>query len=202
MNWPPHDSYIDSGVEWLDRYPSTWTAIQLKVLASMENGTSITADSIEDTGLFPVYGGNGLRGFTVDFTHEGNRVLVGRQGALCGNVHLASGKYWASEHAIILSPRAFATQRWLAYALDAMNLGQYSQAAAQPGIAADVIGRLRVPTPPLSEQEKIVSFLDRETSKIDALIAKSVEMISKLREYRSALIIAAVTGQIDVRGVS
>ena len=197
MSWPAYPEYRDLGVSWLDRYPSSWKPTPLKYLATMANGSGITADSIEQTGSFPVYGGNGLRGYAEGFTHDGTRVLIGRQGALCGNVHLVTGRYWASEHAIVANPTRNVSADWLAQALDAMNLGQYSQSAAQPGIAAEVIGNLRVPTPTYDEQVGIAAFLDRETAKIDALIAKQEQLIATLREDRAATITQAVTKGLD-----
>ncbi|MEC4841100.1 restriction endonuclease subunit S [Mycobacteroides chelonae] len=187
MNWPAYPAYTDEGVSWLDKYPAGWTPTPLKLLATMKNGDSITSEAIEDSGEYPVYGGNGLRGFTARYTHQGERVLIGRQGALCGNIHLVSGQYWASEHAIVTTPEPATSARWLAYALRVMDLGQYSQAAAQPGIAADVIGKLRVPTPPKGEQNGIADFLDSETAKIDALIAKQEQLIATLQERRGAV---------------
>ena len=56
------------------------------------------------------------------------------------------------------------------------------------------------PVPPLDEQESIADYIDTETAKLDALIAKVTNAIERLREYRTALISAAVTGKIDVRG--
>jgi type I restriction enzyme S subunit len=199
MNWPTYPAYNNVGVTWLDEYPADWSSKPLKLLATMQNGDSITSEAIDETGEYPVYGGNGLRGYTGRCTHQGNRVLIGRQGALCGNIHLVSGKYWASEHAIVATPERAVSPRWLAYVLEVMNLGQYSQAAAQPGIAADVIGKLRVPTPSPSEQEDIADFLDCETAKINALIAKQEQLIAALREDRSASITHAVTKGIDSR---
>ena len=58
---------------------------------------------------------------------------------------------------------------------------------------------VELPLPPILEQRSIVEFLDRETSKIDALVAKVHEAIDHLKELRTALISAAVTGRIDVR---
>jgi len=81
-----------------------------------------------------------------------------------------------------------------------MNLNQYSISAAQPGLAVDRINQLPIPFPPLEEQRTIATHLDGETANLDALIAKVREGIEKLREYRAALIAAAVTGKIDVRG--
>ena len=62
-----------------------------------------------------------------------------------------------------------------------------------------IVGRMIVPVPPLLEQQKIVAFLERETRNIDELIAKVESAITRLVEYRQALITSAVTGQIDVR---
>ena len=63
-----------------------------------------------------------------------------------------------------------------------------------------MLRRFTVSLPPFSEQESIASFLDRETAKLDALIAKIRTGIERLQEHRTALITAAVTGKIDVRG--
>jgi type I restriction enzyme S subunit len=67
------------------------------------------------------------------------------------------------------------------------------------GLSSDAIRSAIIPLPPLPEQRAIAAFLDRETAKIDALIAKVREAIERLKEYRTALISAAVTGKIDVR---
>jgi len=67
--------------------PPHWECKKLKYLASLKSGETITSDSISDNGDYPVYGGNGLRGFTSNFTHSGDYVLIGRQGALCGNIN-------------------------------------------------------------------------------------------------------------------
>ena len=80
-----------------------------------------------------------------------------------------------------------------------MNLNQYSVSAAQPGLSVEMVSNLSVPQPPLQEQSTISAFLDRETERIDTLTTKVRESISKLREYRTALISAAVTGKLDVR---
>lgn len=168
------------------RVPGSWARSRVKHLVhSMRAGDAITVDAIEETGAYPVYGANGLRGFTSRPTHRGTHVLIGRQGALCGNVHLVSGEFWASEHAIVATPASDVDQRWLAALLGAMNLGQYSTSAAQPGIGVGQIAPLHVYVPPLEEQCAIADYLDRETAQIDALVAKQEEFIGLLRERRS-----------------
>jgi len=71
-------------VEWLGDIPEHWEMRRLKTICSMRSGDAITAMSIEPAGDYPVYGGNGIRGYTSHYTHDGNFALIGRQGALCG----------------------------------------------------------------------------------------------------------------------
>lgn len=195
----PNVPMKDSGVEWLGEMPAHWEVLPLKRMASLRAGQAITSEYIDDTGEYPVYGGNGVRGYTASFTHEGDFPLIGRQGALCGCINFASGRFWASEHAVVAAPLRGTDARWLTYLLSAMSLNQYSESAAQPGLAVGVVASIRAPRPPLAEQRAIAAFLDRETSKIDALISKVRDGIELLKEYRTALISAAVTGKIDVR---
>jgi type I restriction enzyme S subunit len=189
----------DSGVEWLGAVPAHWEMLALKRLASLKSGESITVESIDKDGDYPVFGGNGLRGYTTTFTHDGNYVLIGRQGALCGNINYAQGHFWASEHAVVVSPIGPVETKWLGELLRAMNLNQYSVSAAQPGRSVEMVSNLSIPHPPLQEQSTIAAFLNRETGRIDSLLHKIRESITKLREYRTARISAAVTGKIDVR---
>ena len=128
MSLPPYPNYKDSGVEWLGQVPEHWEVCALKRIVSMQSGESITGESIEETGEYQVFGGNGLRGYTSAFTHDGKFVLIGRQGALCGNINYASGKFWASEHAVVATPIKQVNTVWLGEILRAMNLNQYSVA--------------------------------------------------------------------------
>lgn len=159
----------------------------------LKSGENITSEMIAEGGDYPVYGGNGLRGNYHKFTHSGYYALIGRQGALCGNINYASGEFWASEHALVVSPLKEFAIVWMGELLRAMNLGQYSVTAAQPGIAAEMIRGLRIPVPPLAEQRAIAAFLDRETGRVDRLVAKKRELIERLKEKRTALISRTVT---------
>jgi type I restriction enzyme S subunit len=197
----PHAPLKPSGIEWLGDIPAHWETSALKRLVRLQSGEGITSEGIEHEGTYPVFGGNGQRGFTEDFTHEGEFVLIGRQGALCGNINYASGRFWASEHALVAHPVGRFEVQWLGEVLRAMNLGQYSVAAAQPGLSADLLGNLKVPVPPPAEQAAIAALLNRQTGKIDALAGVAERTVSLLQERRAALISAAVTGKIDVRGL-
>ena len=188
-----------SGVEWLGEVPAHWEVRRLKTLCSMKSGDGITAMSIDPAGEYPVYGGNGLRGYTSNYTHDGNYVLIGRQGALCGNVHIARGQFWASEHAVVASLSAGYVLEWFAAILDVMDLNQYSIAAAQPGLAVERVLNLSLPVPPLQEQAHIARYIERETAAIDAAIDRARREIELLGEYRTKLIADVVTGKVDVR---
>lgn len=188
----------DSGIEWLGEIPKHWNIFTLKRLANLKSGETITADSIEEEGIYPVYGGNGLRGYTSTFTHSGYYVLIGRQGALCGNINYAQEQFWASEHAVVVSPVKPLETKWLGELLRVMNLNQYSISAAQPGLSVEIVSNLYLPVPPLDEQQTIVIYIETETQKLDALKAATERTINLLKERRSSLIAAAVTGQIVV----
>lgn len=179
------------------RYPVHWTTQKLKYVASLRSGEGITSDDISDTGEYRVYGGNGVRGYTSSYTHDGTYPLIGRQGALCGNISYASGRFWASEHAVVVYVHDGHVVRWLGEVLRSMNLNQYSQSAAQPGISVEVIENLPIPVPPPPEQKAIADYLDRETARIDGLIAEKERMLALLEEKRVALISRAVTRGLD-----
>ncbi len=197
MTFPQYPAYKDSGVAWLGEVPADWSICALKRIADLRSGESITAEEIEESGEFPVFGGNGLRGFTTSCTHEGSYALIGRQGALCGNINYATGKFWASEHAVVATPKVRVETRWLGELMRAMNLNQYSVSAAQPGLSVEIVGNLSVPVPPVPEQIAIARFLDRETAKIDALVAEQEKLIALLHEKRQAVITHAVTKGLD-----
>lgn len=188
-----------SGVEWLGDIPAHWELRRLKSLCSMQSGVGITADSIESAGKFPVYGGNGLRGYASHYTHEGEFALIGRQGALCGNVHIARGRFWASEHAVVSTLHSGQVVEWFGAILRAMNLNQYSIAAAQPGLAVERVLHLRVPVPSSEEQSVIAKRIEDRTAAIDEAIRHASDQIGLLREYHTRLIADVVTGKLDVR---
>ena len=178
---------------WFGCVPSHWEVKKISYVAQLKSGDSIVSEQIEAEGDYPVYGGNGHRGYTSKFNHEGDYILIGRQGALCGNINYASGQFWASEHAVVVHPTVKVSLKWLGETLRAMDLNQYNVSAAQPGLAVANITCLKIPYPNIVEQENIASFLDHETAKIDTLIDKQQQLIQLLKEKRQAVISHAVT---------
>lgn len=189
----------DSGVEWLGKVPEHWELKKIKQVFQLKSGKGITSEKIQEKGDYPVYGGNGFRGYTSEYTHDGDYVLIGRQGALCGNINYSFGKFWASEHAIVVNVPNTCNLKWAGELLRVMNLNQFSTAAAQPGLAVETIQNIKIPIPPNEERSQISTLIgrtDKEISYVESTLRKSLELI---QEYRSALITATVTGKIDVR---
>ena len=147
------------------------------VCSEFKSGKNIKADSISESGEYPVYGGNGLRGYTSSYNHEGLYVLIGRQGALCGNVRSVHGKTFITEHAIAVAGNEISNTSFLHYLFVKMNLGQYSDQSAQPGLAVNKLLKIKVVLPSVSEQTKIARFL----SLLDERITTQNKIIDKLQ---------------------
>ncbi len=94
-----------------------------QVCSRLSSGKGIPAKEVHEIGEYPVYGGNGLRGFTDQYNFEGECAIIGRQGAFCGNVRYFSGAAYMTEHAVVLCANEKNDTRYLAYLLSIMNLG-------------------------------------------------------------------------------
>ena len=184
----------DSGIEWIGEIPEDWKILSLKHLCNMQAGKNLNSEQISIDGEFPVYGGNGLRGYYHTFNCEGLKILVGRQGALCGNVHKVDGKYWATEHAIITEHTDLCDANFLSYLLIGMNLNQYvTSTAAQPGLAVSTIQNIKTCIPKTDEQIRIASFLDNKCARIDSILNKTRTSIEEYKKLKQSIINQAVT---------
>jgi type I restriction enzyme S subunit len=193
----PNAKMKDSGVEWIGEVPEDWEVRKLKHIAKLQSGDTISSDSFTEDG-YPVYGGNGFRGYTNRYTNDGDYVLIGRQGALCGNVNYAHGQFFASEHAVVVYPYHKENLIWLGEVIRTSNLNQYSQSAAQPGLAVSMIQNISYPYPPENEKNEIASFLKNHLSQIDMAIANCQKQISLLQERKQIIINEVVTGKVKV----
>ena len=164
---------------------SSWMQKTLGDLCSeFRSGRNISSTLIHKTGDYPVYGGNGIRGYCDQYSHEGEYVVIGRQGALCGNVRIIQGQNYLSEHAIAVRANADNDTGFLLYLLDFMKLGQYSDQGAQPGLAVNKLLRLKCTVPNKKTQSKIASFLLR----LDSQISNQEKMLSVLAYQREAFL--------------
>ena len=179
--------------------PQEWDVVALDAACRMKSGEGITAASIDHVSQYPCYGGNGLRGYTSRFTHDGSFALIGRQGALCGNVVGVKGKFFASEHALVVTAKEGTNIRFLTYVLGRMRLNRFSESSAQPGLSVSKLLGLPLAIPPAeAEQLAIATAL----SGVDGLLGGLDRLIAKKRDLQQAAMQQFLTGQSRLPGFS
>ena len=200
--WKRYPAYKDSGMEWLGEVPDGWDVIPLRWNSRCPSGDGISSENIEtiddEKNVVPVIGGNGVMGYTSKGNIDYPVLAIGRVGALCGNVHVVQPPAWITDNALVFDADAGAFDLiFLAEVLRSRNLNEIASKTAQPLITGTQVRDQRVPHPTIEEQRAIAAFLDRETGRIDALIAKKERQIELLQEKRTALISHAVTKGLD-----
>lgn len=186
-----------SHIDWCPMIPDHWEEKRIKDIAFLQSGNSITAMDFVENGEYPVYGGNGLRGYTNTYTNEGDYVLIGRQGALCGNINYAHGKFFASEHAVVVYPKKEEITFWLGETLRTANLNRLSMTAAQPGLAVSTLNLQFIPYPPREERIRIATYLDTKLSEIDTQISLLTSKRDAYLCLKKSVINHAVTRGLD-----
>jgi len=153
----------------------------------MKAGKFVKASEIyskNDGTLYPCYGGNGLRGYVKTFTHKGKYPLIGRQGALCGNITFVDGIFHATEHAVVVTPIVELDIQWLHHKLIVMNLNQYATGVAQPGLSVKNIESLDIAIPLIKTQKQIVSKIQ----KLEGKIKKAKAIIESSFDKKQAIL--------------
>ena len=184
--------------------PQGWEWCRLKHMCSMQAGKNISASKIYDekTVLHPYrcVGGNGLRGFTNIFNTEGHFAIVGRQGALCGCLNIESGKFYATEHAVVVNSYNIISSLFIFHFFTALNLNQYATATAQPGLAVSNIMEVFIPLPPLPEQHRIVSRIEELLPLVKVYERAQNELntlnVSLIEQLRKSILQEAIQGKL------
>jgi type I restriction enzyme S subunit len=203
----PEAPMKDSGIEWLGEVPAHWEITPLRWASRCYSGGSLSSDEVlaepNDLCATPVIGGNGVMGWTADSNISSPVVVIGRVGALCGNVHSADPPSWVTDNALLLewSEQVF-IREYLAHVLRCRNLNDIASKTAQPLITATQVKDQKVPTPKFQEQHAIASYIAQYENLATELTNLAMLQVALLQERRSALISAAVTGQIDVSGMA
>lgn len=168
-------------------FSGEWEKKKLGETCKMQAGKFINASDIKDIwhhSLYPCYGGNGLRGYTNSYNNDGKYSLIGRQGAHCGNVNLANGKFYATEHAVVVYLKEGFDTDYMYHILGNLNLNQYSTGLAQPGLAVQNLEKIEAcVSVSLPEQQKIATFLTSVDDKLQALKKKK----SLLEQYKKGV---------------
>ena len=155
-----------------------------EVAQEFKSGNFLKADEIDIAGDYPVYGGNGLRGYTSTYNHDGEFALIGRQGALCGNMNYSVGKAYFTEHAVVVEADENNDTRFLYCMLDIMNLGQYSDQSAQPGLAVNKLIKLENFFPQKEEQQQIGWYFNT----LDRLITLHQRKCNELKNIKKFML--------------
>ena len=139
--------------------------VSLGKLCTLKAGEFTAAKEIhankDNINRYPCFGGNGVRGYVDNYTHDGNYSLIGRQGALCGNVQLTAGKFRNTEHAILVKPNVQVNYYWLFMLLKLEKLNRFSSGAAQPGLAVKTLNKIFIPIADLNLQNEFASFAQK-----------------------------------------
>ena len=190
MSFPRYERYKESGVEWLGEVPEGWEVIQFKHFVDIQNGTD--HKHVEQEEGYPVIGSGGVFTYASDFLFDGESVLLGRKGTIDKPLYVV-GRFWTVDtmYWTKISPNAFG--RFVYYSALTIPFNYYSTSTALPSMTKGALSSHLVTFPPLPEQQSIADFLDRETSKIDVLVAEQERLIGLLAEKRQATISHAVT---------
>ncbi len=200
----------DSGVEWLGEVPEHWEVGAIKHFFEFLDGKRIPLSGEERSsrsGEYPYYGASGIIDWIDDFIFDEDLVLVSEDGAnlACRSTpisFIARGKYWVNNHAHILRPIDEALVYW-AERVEAIDLTPVISGSAQPKLTSESLANIKISVPPTYEERHAIQcFISQEVGGIDDLLAEAQRAIDLLKERRVALISAAVTGKIDVRGLA
>ena len=180
--------------------PSNWKMSTLAEVFYMHAGKSISASQISSSKdhdyCYQCIGGNGLRGFVENYNTEGKFPIIGRQGALCGNINFVEGKFYATEHAVIVDTFCNTNVRWAYYILIQLNLNQYATATAQPGLSVNTIGDVHIPIPPLEEQKRIVSSIEHWFKILDEIDKEKGCLQKIISQSKSKILNLAIHGKL------
>ena len=180
--------------------PCSWEWTTLGEIFTLQAGKNITSKDIsdkEDTEhRFPCYGGNGLRGYVCGYNRDGRFPLIGRQGALCGNINLADGLFYATEHAVVVETYCETNVDWAVHTLTHLNLNQYATSTAQPGLSVSTINEVLIPLPPIEEQRRIVSCLNKWFALIAPIEQGKVDLQTTIKQTKSKILDLAIHGKL------
>ena len=175
--------------------PKSWKTSLLGEICELKAGKNIKASEIyeeQTEELYPCYGGNGLRGYVDRYSHNGNINLIGRQGALCGNVKYARGKFYATEHAVVTQPKIDINSYWLHFVLTELDLNRLSSGAAQPGLTVGALNKVEIIQPPIELQNEFAAFVE----KVDSVRAAAEKSLQQLNDNFNSLMQKAFKGEL------
>ena len=179
--------------------PEGWEWCKLRNICFMIAGKSKSKEEIKSEAFedcYPCYGGNGQRGYVDTYNYDGKFSIIGRQGALCGNVNVAEGRFYATEHAVVVTLYDNIDFYWSTFILEALNINQYATGAAQPGLSVANVLNILVPLPPYKEQLRIADTLTKSIEIIKQLDADKSDLQTTIQLTKSKILDLAIRGKL------
>jgi type I restriction enzyme S subunit len=189
----------NSGVEWLGEVPEHWEVKQLVRLVTLQRGHDITKDSQEE-GPVPVLSSGGISSYHSQAICEGPAIVVGRKGT-AGSLFFVEGCFWPHDTTLYSVDLHGNSAKYSFYYLHSIDLPSFDTGSSNPTLNRNRLHPFKIAAPSLEEQEEIVDYLDCKIEELDFICETVRAQIDLLGERRAALISAAVTGKIDVRGL-
>ena len=179
--------------------PEGWSWARLRDICMMSAGKSKSTVQIKSEpfeGSYPCFGGNGVRGYVDEYNQDGIFSIVGRQGALCGNINIAIGKFYATEHAVVTTLFDGIDFKWSNYILEALRLNNYATGAAQPGLSVANILNVFVPVPPTQEQDRIGNNVYESLKIVEALEQEKIDLQKNIITAKTKILNLAICGKL------
>ena len=165
-----------------------WVEKKLVEEFSLKSGDYLPTKEQKE-GTIPVYGGNGITGYHNLYNLSGEQILIGRVGALCGNIHYVNENIWVTDNAFVLTNISESWYKlFLVYELGYLNLNQFASQTAQPVISNKSMKDVIIAQPHLSEQQRIADRLDALSANVKALQTNYTETITLCNDLKQALL--------------
>ena len=201
----PDAELVSSGIDWIGDYPKHWDIIKIGFIFDNLDylREPISAELRErNNPQYDYYGASGVIDKIDHYNVDDKVLLIGEDGAnlVLRNlplVYKAEGKFWVNNHAHILKPKKD-DYDYLAHALEAANYRNYITGSAQPKLSQENLQAVKLPIPPLEEQQAIATYLDTKCAEIDSLIDLKRQKIEALKDYKKSIIFEAVTGKTNI----
>ena len=199
-----YEKFADGTVKCIEdeipfEVPEGWEWARLNYICMMAAGKSKpTAQIMPDPfeGSFPCFGGNGIRGYVDKYNQDGTYSIIGRQGALCGNINVATGKFYATEHAVVTTLFSDIDFNWSNYILEALHLNKYATGAAQLGLSVANILNVFVPIPSTKEQQHIGRKISEIIEVIESIELQKQKLQRALLNTKSKILDLAIRGKL------
>ena len=201
MSFPCYPEYKDSGVEWVGEVPAHWDIKRVRHVTQCMDGKRIPLNSeqrADKRGSIPYWGANAIMDFVDEALFDEPLILLGEDGApfldpLRPVAFYSSGPVWPNNHVHVLRPDHQPLARYIVHCLNSADYSQYIDGSTRDKLTQSAMNSIPLPWPPFVEAMAIWEFLDRETAKIDALVAEQEKLVALLKEKRQAVISHAVT---------